>query len=378
MMSEVKKAEGSYSRQSVNEDLAVILFVSSALFAVSEMSGFYSSSISTLGYPLSSAIPTLMVLFSILGFLGIYTSSKLNIAISVFAVGVELCVLPLILVTNPEIYLVIPTGILILVLFSTVITGIFALTRLQTTNEERFSDFGEKSKAEYVIEVKDLTKRYDLSEELSVYALRDVKFQIQRGDFISIMGPSGSGKSTLLNCLGALDRPTSGEISINGIAISTLDDEGLAWLRNRHIGFIFQSYNLINRSRVGENIEIPALVTSIPPEKRKAKAIHLLESVGLKDMYSRHPKTLSGGEQQRVAIARALMNDPTILLADEPTGNLDSKSGAVVMDILRKLNQELGVTIIVVTHDPEVGNLSHRIYYLKDGTNAGIKENVKF
>ncbi len=375
-MSEVKKAESSYSRQSVIEDLAVILFVSSALFAVSEMSGFYSSSISTLGYPLSSVIPTLMLLFSIVGFLGIYTSSKINVGISVFAVGVELCVLTLIFVMNPAIYLVIPTIILILVLSSTVITGIFALTRLQTTNEELFADFGEKSKAEYAIEVKDLTKRYDLSEEHSVYALRDVKFQIQRGDFISIMGPSGSGKSTLLNCLGALDRPTSGEISINGITISTLDDEGLAGLRNRHIGFIFQSYNLINRSRVGENVEVPALVTSTPPEKRKERAIRLLESVGLKDMYSRRPKTLSGGEQQRVAIARALMNNPTILLADEPTGNLDSKSGAVVMDILRKLNQELGVTIIVVTHDPEVGNLSHRIYYLKDGTNAGIKENV--
>jgi putative ABC transport system ATP-binding protein len=340
------------------------------------MSGFFFSSISTLGYPFSSIIPTLMLLFSILGFLGIYTSSKTNTGISVLAIGVELCILTLALILNPIIYLVIPTIILILVLFSTVITGIFALTRLQTTSKEHFSNFGKKSEVEHAIEVKDLTKRYDLSEKLSVYALRDVNFQIQRGDFISIMGPSGSGKSTLLNCLGALDRPTSGEISINGIPISSLDDEGLAWLRNRHIGFIFQSYNLINRSQVGENVEIPALVTSVSPEKRKTKAIHLLESVGLNDMYSRDPKTLSGGEQQRVAIARALMNDPTILLADEPTGNLDSKSGAVVMDILRKLNQELGVTIIVVTHDPEVGNLSHRIYYLKDGTNAGIKENI--
>ena len=190
------------------------------------------------------------------------------------------------------------------------------------------------------------------------------------------MGPSGSGKSTLLNCLGALDRATNGKIFIDGVDISQLDNEGLAWLRNRKIGFIFQSYNLISRSLVGQNVEVPALVTSLGAKKREEKAKRLLESVGLGDKYNRYPRTLSGGEQQRVAIARALMNDPSILLADEPTGNLDSKSGTVVMEILQKLNQELGVTAVVVTHDPEVANLTNRIYYLKDGKNAGMKENV--
>jgi len=369
--------ENNYSKQAVSEDIAVVLFFSSTLFAISEMTGLYASSISVLGYPLSPVLSTLMVLFSILGFLGVYTSSKINIMVAILALGLELLIECYVFFTFPTTELIIPTSILILILTSTILFGILTLNHLQITKDKPFSSFIDKNRAILAIEVKNLTKRYDLGEGIIVHALRDVNLQVQKGDFIAIMGPSGSGKSTLLNCLGALDRPTSGDISIDGIPISSLNDEGLAWLRNRHIGFIFQSYNLITRSRVGENVEIPSLVTSMSPEKRKVKAMQLLESVGLKDMYFRQPKTLSGGEQQRVAIARALMNNPTILLADEPTGNLDSKSGVTVMDILQKLNRELGVTIIVVTHDPEVGNLSQRIYYLRDGTNAGVKENIK-
>jgi putative ABC transport system ATP-binding protein len=300
----------------------------------------------------------------------------MNIIIAVFAIGLELAIQFISFFTNPSVKLFLPSAILIIILIFTIIFGILTIYQLQYGHEEINSGFTLQKESENAIEVNNLSKHYDLGEGLTVFALQNVNFQIKKGDFVAIMGPSGSGKSTLLNCLGALDRPTNGEIIIDGISISSLDDEGLAWLRNRKIGFIFQSYNLISRSRVGENVEVPALVTSLTTEKRKLKAKQLLESVGLSDKYNRNPKTLSGGEQQRVAIARALMNDPTILLADEPTGNLDSKSGAIVMDILQKLNQDLGVTVIVVTHDPEVGNLSQRIYYLRDGTNAGIKENI--
>ncbi|MHA2305253.1 MAG: ABC transporter ATP-binding protein [Candidatus Hodarchaeales archaeon] len=375
-MAGLKGIGDMHSKQSVIEDIAVVLFLSSTLFALSEMSGIFTSSVFFLGYPFSSIIPTLMVFFSILGFLGIFTSSKMNIIIAVFAIGLELAIQFISFFTNPSVQLFLPSTILIIILIFTIIFGILTIYQLQYGQEEINSGFTLQKESENAIEVNNLSKHYDLGEGLKVFALQKVNFQIKKGDFVAIMGPSGSGKSTLLNCLGALDRPTNGEIIIDGISISSLDDEGLAWLRNRKIGFIFQSYNLISRSRVGENVEVPALVTSLTTEKRKHKAKQLLESVGLSDKYNRNPKTLSGGEQQRVAIARALMNDPTILLADEPTGNLDSKSGAIVMDILQKLNQNLGVTVIVVTHDPEVGNLSQRIYYLRDGTNAGIKENI--
>ncbi|UCE15127.1 MAG: ABC transporter ATP-binding protein [Candidatus Heimdallarchaeota archaeon] len=248
--------------------------------------------------------------------------------------------------------------------------------RQQKTQTDRFFEPEYERETDLAIEIKNLTKTYDLGE-VQISALQKFNLEIRRGDFIAIMGPSGSGKSTLLNCLGALDRPTEGEILIDGINISQLDDEGLAWLRNKKVGFIFQSYNLITRSTVGQNVEVPALVTPLDTHRRKKKALRVLDDVGLGDKYYRNPNTLSGGEQQRVAIARALINDPAILLADEPTGNLDSKSGATVMEILQKLNRELHVTLIVVTHDPEVGSLADRIYYLKDGMNAGFKDNIK-
>jgi putative ABC transport system ATP-binding protein len=361
-------------KQSIIQDLAIVLFFSSTLFAFSEMSGFLTSSVVFLGYPLSSIIPTLILFFSILGLLGILTSSKYNIAIALIALIFELIVQWISFLLNPV--LIIQTVIVMIMLTATIIVGIMAIFQLHQTREAFYSGFAQEKDTELAIEVKDLVKHYDLGEGVEIFALQNVNFEIKKGDFISIMGPSGSGKSTLLNCIGALDRSTSGEIYIDGISLSSLNDEGLAWLRNRKIGFIFQSYNLINRSRVGENIEVPSLVTPLEANDRKKRVKQLLESVGIGDMYYRHPKTLSGGEQQRVAIARALMNEPTILLADEPTGNLDSKSGTTIMNILQKLNRDLGVTLIVVTHDPEVGNLSDRIYYLKDGAIAGIKENI--
>ncbi len=223
---------------------------------------------------------------------------------------------------------------------------------------------------EYAIEVIDVRKEYRLGPNV-VVALNGLNLRIRKGEFVAIMGPSGSGKSTLLNLIGALDRPTSGRVLIDGVDISTLDEDSLARLRNEKVGFVFQAYNLIARSTVMRNMELPALVKGYPKEERLRRIRGLLNVVGLGDKLLRRPKTLSGGEQQRVAIARALINDPSIVLADEPTGNVDSKTGRVIMGFFRKLNQERGTTIVVVTHDPEVARMTDRILYLRDGRIVG-------
>ncbi|MFX1508616.1 MAG: ABC transporter ATP-binding protein [Promethearchaeota archaeon] len=372
--------ERHYSRSfSSIKDISVILFASLTLFATAEMFGLIKSAVASFNYPISVIIPISMIFFGTLGFLGFLTDSKVNFLPALAAVIVELLILSTALVTNPEESYLIPTVTIQILLVLILISGIINIYhhQQQKVNEEYIFDSFRIKSTDLAIEIKNLRRTYDLSEGVKVNALQGVQLQIKKGDFIAVMGPSGSGKSTLLNCLGALDRPTEGKIYIDGIDISLLDDEGLAWLRNRKIGFIFQSYNLISRSTVGQNVEIPALVTPLDAKQRKQKTMKVLNDVGLGDKYYRNPNTLSGGEQQRVAIARALMNEPTILLADEPTGNLDSKSGAVVMEILQKLNNELGVTLVVVTHDPEVGSLADRIYYLKDGSNAGYKDNIK-
>jgi len=220
--------------------------------------------------------------------------------------------------------------------------------------------------SEYAVELIDVVKDYVVGN-IVVHALRGMSFKVRKGEFVAIMGPSGSGKSTTLNLIGALDRPTSGKVLIDGVDISKLNDDELAYLRNKKIGFIFQSYNLINRTTVLRNVELPAIVSGMSKKERVEKAKKLLKAVGLESEIYRSPKYLSGGQQQRVAIARALMNDPTIILADEPTGNLDSKTGAEVMRYLRKMNEEFGTTLIVVTHDREVAEYAERIIHIKDG-----------
>jgi len=227
------------------------------------------------------------------------------------------------------------------------------------------AEFGDLEN-QYVIETKNLVKKYFLGSNV-INAVNGIDLKIRRGEFVSIMGPSGSGKSTLLNLLGALDKPTSGKVLIDGVDISQLDDKGLAKLRNEKIGFVFQAYNLIARSTVKRNMELPALVKGCSKEERMRKIKELLSIVGLSDKMYRKPTTLSGGEQQRVAIARALMNDPDIILADEPTGNVDSKTGRVIMNFFRRLNRERGTTMVVVTHDPEVARMTDRIIYIRDG-----------
>jgi putative ABC transport system ATP-binding protein len=225
---------------------------------------------------------------------------------------------------------------------------------------------------EKVIETKDLTKIYQMGE-VEVHALCGVSVDVHQGEVISIMGPSGSGKSTLMNILGCLDRPTSGEYLLDGQLVSEMKDDQLATVRNQKVGFVFQSFNLLPRQTALSNVELPLRYAGISSGRRD-RAREMLESVGLGDRVKHKPTELSGGQQQRVAIARALVNDPSILMADEPTGNLDSKSGREIMDLILKLNEDFGTTIIVVTHDPEIAAETQRVVRLYDGLIANESE----
>ncbi len=222
----------------------------------------------------------------------------------------------------------------------------------------------------YAAETVGLCKIYK-SNSVQVNALYNVNIKIQRGEFASIVGPSGSGKSTLLNLLGVLDTPTSGRVLIDEVDTSTMSKTQLAIIRNEKLGFIFQSYNLINRATVLRNVELPAIVKGTPKNERVKLVKELLSILGLEDKLNRRPLTLSGGEQQRVCIARSLMNNPTILLGDEPTGNLDSKTGLEIFNVLRTLCRERGATVVTVTHNIDLARLTDRIIHLRDGRVEG-------
>jgi len=223
----------------------------------------------------------------------------------------------------------------------------------------------EKTKPDYVIETKNIKKCY--GDGCKVTALNDINIHVERGSFVSIMGPSGSGKTTLLDVLGCLLKPTSGDVYLDGKKVIGLDDNELAVIRKEKIGFVFQQYNLIQSYTAIENVELPLRIKGKSKWEAEDKAKRLLETVGLGDRLNHKPSQLSGGEQQRVAIARALANDPKIILGDEPTGNLDTKTGQKILNLLKELNQKEGYTLVVVTHDPRVAEYSDKIINLLDG-----------
>lgn len=230
--------------------------------------------------------------------------------------------------------------------------------------------------SEYVVRTRNLRKTYQMGKVL-VGALRGVDLDIKRGEYISIMGPSGSGKSTLFNMIGGLDKPTEGSVYINEVDLAQLDAYELAWLRCRTIGYIFQTFNLIPVMTALENVTLPMIFAGVPEDDRKERGIELLRRVGLGDRLHHKPAELSGGQQQRVAIARAFANDPSIILADEPTGNLDLKTGKEIIGLLKELNEEKGVTVISATHDLKMIDVSDRVIWIRDGVIARIEERSK-
>jgi putative ABC transport system ATP-binding protein len=235
-----------------------------------------------------------------------------------------------------------------------------------------------KAKKKAVIKITNVSRIFHVGDS-EVHALKDLDVEVHEGEFVSIMGPSGSGKSTAVNMVGCLDIPTKGQIYLDGKNIANLEESDLAQIRGKKIGFIFQKFNLVSTLTALENVALPMLFQGMPTAERQKKARELLELVGLEDRVNHRPPELSGGQQQRVAIARALANDPQVILADEPTGNLDSKTGIKILEFLDKLHRE-GKTIIMVTHDADLAKYADRVLYLKDGAiveNKKMKNNVK-
>lgn len=216
--------------------------------------------------------------------------------------------------------------------------------------------------------MKNIIKRYYIGQPNELQILNGISIDVHQGEFMSIVGASGSGKSTLMNIIGALDRPTEGEYYLNGKDISTLSDKALSKIRNAEIGFVFQTFNLIPRTSALKNVELPMLYSGVGGKERSRRAMELLKMVDMQDRYTHMPNELSGGQKQRVAIARAMANDPSIILADEPTGALDTKTGRLVMDIFHKLHKEQGKTIVLITHSPELAAETQRIVTISDGS----------
>ena len=220
---------------------------------------------------------------------------------------------------------------------------------------------------DYVIRLKDIVKKFYIGRPNELEILHGISMDVRRGQFVSIVGPSGSGKSTLMNVIGVLDKPTSGSYYLDGINVEEADEDELSDIRNQKIGFVFQTYNLISKTTALSNVELPMLYAGVGAKKRRERAMELLSLVEMEDRAKHLPEELSGGQKQRVAIARAMANNPAIILADEPTGALDTKTGRLVMDIFHKLHKEQGITIVLITHSPELAKETERILPLRDG-----------
>jgi len=227
-----------------------------------------------------------------------------------------------------------------------------------------------------LIEIDSITKTYQVGET-QVHALKGVSHTIKPGELLAIMGPSGSGKSTVMNIIGCLDKPTSGKYFLEGKEVSTYNKNQLAGIRNKKIGFVFQNFNLLARTTALENTELPLIYSNVPAKQAREMALKALAQVGLEGREMHKSNQISGGEKQRVAIARALVNKPSLILADEPTGNLDTKTGNEIMEVFKKLNKEEGITIILVTHDPEVAEITDKIIHIRDGLIESVEENGK-
>jgi len=318
--------------------------------------------------PAPQLFELLILITGVLAVIGLITERKIGAVLGLLASSYEavLGAVVLILRTSPILSTEGLRGVAALSIGGANFMILYTSTRQLTKKRSK----GESENEEYSVVVDRASKTYG-EGPAQVRAIRELSLMIRRGESLAIMGPSGSGKSTLLNLLGALDRPTSGRVLIDGIDISTLDADGLARLRNTKLGFIFQSYNLVQRSKVSRNIELPALVGGLSRAERGKRVEALLKAVNLPTMGDRRPNMLSGGEQQRVAIARALMNRPSIILADEPTGNLDSKNASEVMDFLKRMKDETEATMIMVTHNREIAEMADRIVYLRDGSVVG-------
>jgi len=354
-------------------DASLVVLAAFAVIEIASILGFSPSFASIFKYPVSLIVGGTIILSSLLGAYGVFKDNPIAAYFSLLTPAAEVVLgFSFLIMASSQ------AGLEpIVVLQGSVVTllgflGIFLTAR--TLNQSLFSLNGtnltkgglDPRSDDHAVEVVDVTKRYIVGTVV-VPAVNGLTLRIRKGEFVAVMGPSGCGKSTLLNLVGALDRPTSGRVLIDGIDVSEMNAYALAQLRNQKVGFVFQAYNLVNRSNVFRNVELPMLVRSASKDFRNKRTSEMLSVVGLESMKSRRPKTMSGGEQQRVAIARALVNNPKIILADEPTGNLDTKSGLEILSFLRTTNKELGTTVIMVTHNREAAEMADRIVYLRDG-----------